>query len=1028
MKRTQAPLSFFLLLLVVGIAGPSAALSSDLPRPSQAKRPDPGQLNPGQKVRLVQSYGRMPLSFEANQGQTDSRVRFLARGGGYTIFLTDDEAVLTLRKSQPSQFGMGRLGKFGLSNWLRPFGLVDPHAGRWPSLADDLNPMWRSLIPNLGQLVPEPNSGKGGVAAGIEFQSPQVVRMRLAGGNAKARVIGLDELPGRNNYFIGNDPKKWRTNVPSDARVKYEGVYPGVDLVYYGNQRDLEYDFVVAPGADPNQIKLSFAGADGMRVDAASGDLVLKVGDDEVRFHKPAVYQPALAAVSSPPSPFVGAARLEARHSSLVTRHSSFVLASNNEVAFRVARYDPKRTLVIDPVLSYSTYLGGSSADQGVGIAVDSSGNAYVSGFTQSTDFPTANSLQANPGGTEDAFVTKLNPSGSALVYSTYLGGSGQDIGFGIAVDSSGSAYLTGYTSSTNFPTMKPLQASLDGTQDAFVAKLNPAGSALVYSTYLGGSDIDVGNWIAVDSSGNAYLTGYTRSTNFPTVNPLQATLDGTQDAFVAKLNLAGSALVYSTYLGGSGVDLGFLIAVDSSRNAYVSGYTSSTDFPTVNPLQESYGGGTYDGFVAKLNPAGSVLVYSTYLGGRGVDVCIGIAVDSSGNAYLTGYTSSTNFPTLKPLQATLDGTQDAFVAKLNPAGSALVYSTYLGGSGVEIGEGIAVDSFGSAYVTGYTSSTDFPTVNPLQASYGGGFFDAYLAKLNPAGSALVYSTYGGGGGSDYGRGIAVDSSGNVYVTGGTLSNNFPTSSGAFQQCTTDTCAHFPGNYIPFISPYSIEGSGQVLVGQTTPAFYSGLAMVPLPNMPGPEAFCEEPVQLAPGVSQNALVPTAAERQGDFSSYTFQLTNPITGQPFPNNIIPLDSGVMGWPLGGGFTTPAGDAFVAKIALFRGPEISLSSRTLVFGPQPVHTTSTPSTLTLRNLGNAPLAITAITISANFAQGNTCRNAVPVGGHCTIYVTFTPGVVGRISGTLTINDNAANAPKPQTISLFGLGIVIGRFHPL
>jgi hypothetical protein len=337
--------------------------------------------------KLVASYGTLPLSFEANQGQTDSRVRFLARGGGYTIFLTDNEAVLTLRKSSP---GTGRFGKFRPPGRERMFGPIDPRTGHWPSIGDGIESLWRSLLPDLSQMVPDPNGAKGGVA-GLESPLSQVVRMRLVGCNAKGRIIGLEELPGRSNYFLGNDPKKWRTNVPDYARVKYEGVYPGVDLVYYGNQRQLEYDFVVAPGADPNQIKLSFAGADGMRVDAASGDLVLRVGDDEVRFRKPAIYQPDVATVYDRPlrSMSVDKAELD----------GTFVVAGNNQAAFHTAGYDPTRPLVIDPALSYSTYLGGSSDDYASGVAIDSAGNAYVTGSTSSTDFPTVNPVQPNNAG-----------------------------------------------------------------------------------------------------------------------------------------------------------------------------------------------------------------------------------------------------------------------------------------------------------------------------------------------------------------------------------------------------------------------------------------------------------------------------------------------------------------------------------------------------------------------------------------------------------------------------------------------------
>ncbi len=593
--------------------------------------------------------------------------------------------------------------------------------------------------------------------------------MTLAGANPKATVTGLDELPGKSNYFIGNDPAKWRTNVPTYAKVKYQNVYRGIDLVYYGNPQQLEYDFVVAPGADPKAISLDVAAIrsslDGgrtapLRIDA-NGDLVIPAGEDEVRLHKPVVYQ---AAVNQ-------GAEGSARH--FVDGH--YVVKGRNRVSFEVASYDPGKTLVIDPVLVYSTYVGGSNYDQGEGIAVDSAGNAYVTGYTASPDFPTANPLQTVSGGNGDVFVAKLNPAGSALVYSTYLGGSNGEDARGIAVDSAGNAYVTGYTSSTDFPTAKPLQPTSDG-DDAFVAKLNPTGSALLYSTYLGGNNTDVGNGIAVDSEQNAYVTGYTYSSDFPTAHPLQSVYGGNPDVFVAKLNPTGSVLLYSTYLGGSDYDLGFGIAVDSAGNAYVTGGTLSSNFPTANPLQTFSSGGRV--FVAKLNPTGSALLYSSYLGGS---LARGIAVDSGGNAYVTGYTTSPYFPTVNPLQAVYGGGVnygDAFVTKLNPAGSALVYSTYLGGSGEEQGFGIAVDSSGNAYVTGYTTSTNFPTANPLQPVSGGGngFLngDAFVSKLNPGGSALVYSTYLGGSGDDEGYGIAADSAGNAYATGYTTSTDFP--------------------------------------------------------------------------------------------------------------------------------------------------------------------------------------------------------------------------------------------------------------
>ncbi len=619
------------------------------------------------------------MSFEVNQGQTDLQVKFLARGRGYTLFLAPTEAVLALREA----------------------------TAKPPQKADRV----RTTL--------EPETAPA--------HTPTVLRMKLVGSNPAPRVVGLDELPGKSNYFIGNDPENWRTNVSNYSRVLYENVYEGVDLIYYGRQGQLEYDFVVAPGAVPGVIELGFEGAEGIEIDR-QGNLVLSIRGGEVSLHKPVVYQE------------VDGVRQEIQ--------GGYALRERNRVGFQVAAYDVGKPLVIDPTLAYSTYLGGNGDDSGVAIAVDGSGNAYVTGFTNSTNFPTASPFQATTGGGQDAFVTKFNATGSALVYSTHLGGSGGEVGNGIAVDTSGNAYVTGQTTSTNFPTASPLQATLGGSVDAFVTKFNAAGSALVYSTYLGGSADDRGFAIAVDASGNAYVTGETFSANFPTASPLQAMLGSSNfDAFVTKFNAAGSALVYSTYLGGSGNERGFGIAVDTGGSAYVTGLTDSTNFPTASPLQAALGG-FVDAFVTKFNAAGSALVYSTYLGGSlgggagsAHDFGTAIAVDTSGNAYVTGLTASTNFPTASPIQATLGGGDDAFVTQFNPTGSALVYSTYLGGSSGDQGNGIAADTSGNAYVTGQTSSTNFPTVSPFQATNAGGLdclCDAFVTKISPAAADLA--------------------------------------------------------------------------------------------------------------------------------------------------------------------------------------------------------------------------------------------------------------------------------------------------
>jgi beta-propeller repeat-containing protein len=696
------------------------------------------------------------MTFEPNQGQAAKPVQYLARGKGYALLLTSSAAWLALR--QPEQ----RPGAAALPDFpLLPASFGTSNSGR-PSAPQD--------EPSF-----EPRAS--------------MVKIELVGTSPDARILGIDKIASTSNYFVGQDAGQWRTRIPNYAKVEYRHVYPGVDLVYYGNHGQLECDFVVEPGASPGTIHLRIDGASSIKV-GERGDLKLGIAGGAVRFEHPSVYQ---------------------RHGDVAQPvPGTFVLEADNQVGFQVGTYDRRSALVIDPVLVYATYLGGTSSNLAQGVAVDSSGSAYLTGQTLSVNFPTANPIQKALVAGSDAFVTKFNTQGSALAYSTYLGGTLADNATAIAVDDSGNAYVTGSTLSTDFPLKNAVQTTCQGCAsglaNVFVTRISADGSALVYSTFLGGTKGNTPGAIAADSSGNAYVIGTTTSADFPIANAIQGGLKGSSDAFVTKIGAAGSPLVYSTFLGGASTDDGRWIAVDSSGNAYITGTTSSTDFPVVTPAIQGSCRGCPSGkgpYVAKINAAGSALVYSTFLGGTsGSDASQGIAVDSAGNAYVTGQVVSKDFPLANAFQSALKGASDAFVTKINAAGSSLVYSTYLGGSNAENGVhgSIAADEFGNVYVTGDTNSPDFPIVNQLQRSLLGSD-DAFVAVLNSTGSALFFSTYVGGTASDEGRGIAVDTSGNAYVAGSTNSLNFPVTSGAFQTSCTTCSASVTDAFLAKLSP-----------------------------------------------------------------------------------------------------------------------------------------------------------------------------------------------------------------------------------
>jgi hypothetical protein len=766
---------------------------------------------------LNDSYARLPMSFEANQGQSDNQVKFQSRGRGFNLYLTGRDAVITLHS---------------------PLVPINPVSGL-PSTrilsSNGVGPQPRSV----GQPVKFAPPGSASTRPTPPAVHPQftsdILRLQLEHADLSHQPQAIDPLPGTANYIFGNDPAKWHTNIPTYRRIQYADVYPGVDLVYYGNENQLEYDFVLAPGASSRPIQMHFAGASKLSL-AHTGDLTIAAQHGVILFKRPVVYQ-VLNGVRQPVN-------------------GRFRLLANNTVGFTVGRYDHSKPLIIDPTLLYSTYFGGSTAEFITAVATDTSGSAYVSGLTVSVDFPlTAGAFQAinrasATSAVSTAFVSKFNASGTALLYSTYLGGNATpdtlynqgDYGKGIAVDSSGDAFLAGYTYSSNFPvTTGAYQTATKASSriaTGFVTKLNPAGTGLVYSTYLGGNNLDELTAIAIDQTGNAYLSGLTFSTTFPvtsgafqTTNKAASTNGYNQ--FVTKLNPTGTALVYSTYLGGSGdtgavlEDLYFTnpIVVDASGNAYVTAFTESSNFPTTTGAFQTRQKAAISATLTKLNPTGTGLVYSTYLGGTSQSFSEGLAIDTSGNAYVAGFTFDADFPvTSGAYQTTNKGANsvpygngtvelnpvntNGFLTKFNATGTALVYSTYLGGTtgpwGGDQIYNLAVDGAGDAYVAGLATSQDFPvTSNAYQSTNHGSTHccvvgdetynpNAFLTEFNPAGTALLYSTFFGGSGQqnpggpgplvgDAAYAISLSTSGELFIAGYSGSSDFPVTPNAFK-------------------------------------------------------------------------------------------------------------------------------------------------------------------------------------------------------------------------------------------------------
>jgi len=959
---------YLLLAILLGVLNPGGRKPTGMPAPTRDSAMS--------KTRVLKSYGALPMSFEVNQGQADRAVRFLARGQGYAVLLQPGEALLALRP--PGQDTRG------------------------PQKAGEL---------------PRPSS--------------RLLRMKIERANLSAPATGLHRLPGISNYFIGNDPSRWHTHIPTYEKVQFENIRPGINLVYYGNQSQLEYDFVLAPAASPESLRLSFEGSDAAVNE--QGDLVFTSTDGKVVFRRPVAYQ---CFQSDPGRKHVLTA--------------SYVLKGHNRVGFAVPDYDPREPLIIDPVLYYSTYLGGNGGDTGNAIALDTINDAYVTGSTASTNFPTASAYQKTYGGDTDAFVTEVRYDGQAVIYSTYLGGNNFDVGNGIAVDSSGDAYIIGTTASANFPTTSTVfQPTFGGNTDAFVAKLDPSGSHLLFSSFLGGSDYDYGNAIAVDQYGNIYVTGSTQSTDFPTANPIQSGYAGNGDAFVAEIspNLASaSQLIYSTYLGGSSADSGQGIAVDLGGNAYVTGFTYSTNFPVDNAYQGN-NAGSVDAFITKYTKGGATYAFSTYLGGTGDDRGWAIAIDQDDNVYVTGSTltpctpasptttmcnPTDTFPTtsgaFQPYNTSESpGYSDAFVTKLNYPGTALVYSTLLGGALTDSPAGIAVDSAGNAYITGYTESSNFPTANAVQASYTGGTCggkpcpDAFIAEVNPEGSAVVYSTYLGGNLANWGNGIAVDTNTppDTYVVGTTTSSNFPAIALAYQSA--------PGN---------TTGLGNAFVSQLQQADAAGVALTPQKlafgnvNLNTTSSLTDQNVPATVTLMNAGTVPlqvTSITTGGDFAetnncvgtvpagggTCTINVTFTPTALVAETYQLAVNDNAAGSPHLVTLTGTGINQYTT--VLFTPPK-------LVFPQQVINTTSAAEQVTITNNGtsNVPLTVTAIATTGDFAETNNCPVTpftLAVGAQCVFNVTFTPTGTGTRTGSLNITDNVASGTS--SVPLTGVG---------
>lgn len=936
-----------------GIVATIALLSSSLCAAQSVATKSPAQQNP-QLTRQVQAnYGKLPLTFEANNGQTDPRVKFLAHGSGYSVFLTAGQMVLDLRPS--------------------------------------------AVVASATK-----NS-----ATSVANQKPAniVLQLNLSGANPNPKVVGEEVQPGKVNYFIGKDPKKWQTNVAIYKQVRYKDVYPGIDLVYYGNQARVEHDFVLAPGANPNQIQFDIKGADSLSI-ASTGDLSLHKGTDEVRLQAPIVYQD-----------------FHGLHVPVTGQYT----VKNSHVSFTLGAYDKTMPLVIDPVLVYGTFLGGLANDEAVGISVDSNGSAYVAGWTQSTNFPLAGQNGPPPGG-QSAFVAKLDVSGSSLVYADYIGGSSENDPTAMAMDSSNHVFLTGSTYAGDFPTVNPYQVNKPGYRSGFITEISADGASLLYSTYLGGSNEDFPYSIGLDGIGNIYVAGGTYSQDFPVINAYQPAAVANQQGyfgeygFLTKIFPDGSAPVFSTYFAGSAnvveqcyygpcwpsptsVIVG--VAIDGDGNAYVAGDTNTYDFPVTEAAYQTSNATTSDeqvGFVAKFATSGN-LDYSTYFEAVANNYDFGvnaIAADPNGSAYIVGY----SYPGYNALPLTTPNLCDptvsscswGFITKFDPTGSTLDYSTYLANNVDAWPQSLLVDANGDAYVFSRSGGGDSEfLVNPVEGNTGGQ--DLFLQELDPTGVTQLFATFLGGYGDDFPGGMALDSTAAIYVTGYSNSTDYPVTAAALQNT-------IGGNNDAFVSKIGTASAPAVAISPSLIQF----SIRPVGSVSQPNTSLLRNMGSAPLTLSNITVT------GDFSTtntcdanvtgagtctFSVTFTPTLPGPRFGS--IMIEDNAAGSP-----------HFINLVGSGATAVADLTPASLTFPSLQINQTSPAQTATLTNNGNATLVINSIAATGDYAQTNNCPGSLGIGSTCQFQITFTPTAGGARNGTLSITDNAPGSPHSVTLS--------------